>query len=188
MRFRFTVRRMMAAVILAAIALVGVRWFAAARNRWAEDARYRASSYQIMAQFHDTQGKVARACAGGPDGPADEARIAMIERALGYAPAPLRPSVDRRRALDAAEWHERRAKLYKRAATRPWLQVEKDAGPPPYLLPETPAPALGAVERGEDRPEAGDPSDESGDGRGDRVEWPVLRRERSPGRTRREIL
>ena len=116
MRFRFTVRKMMAATALAALAMVAAGWVAALRKQ--------SSNYQTRAKIHDLSRKVA---------------LAVADTSA--------PGVERQRVLELAEYHKRISELYKRAASRPWLNVA-DATPPPATPEVLPAPPAAPVDDG----------------------------------------
>ena len=93
MRVRFTVRRIMVAVALAAVAVAGFRWVAA--------MRYRSQMYQVDADYHDIYSKYA------------EVRSKSYRFGVEKREA----------ARETAAWHAGRRNLYKEAAARPWRDV-----------------------------------------------------------------
>ncbi len=154
MRFRFSVRWMMAATAVAALVVLGARRVS--------DLWKRSSEYQSQADLHDLHRTRALNHA--------KPRIALLPSHHA------RDEAKRRLAREAAEWHKRRSQLYKKAVSRPWLRVEDEPIPAPYYLSDAPAGPVAAV-RSKPEPPA-PPAHPEDDGY--RLEWPTRRRESPP--------
>ena len=119
LRFRFTVRVVMALVALAAVTAAGARWV------W--EMRERSRQYQFAATLHDLKGRAA----------------AIVSQSTAFSPA------KRAAEARAAEWHAKRRDLLREAARYPWRDVDKGYDPPPSTdpAPDGPAAAPGRFQR-----------------------------------------
>ncbi len=102
MRFRFTVRKMMAVTAVVALTIVAAGWV---KTLWK-----RSSDYRIQAQIHDLSRSTALA-------------IAELESSPLTGAGSRKSEAARRRALTSAEWHKLQGDRYRHAALRPWLSV-----------------------------------------------------------------